>query len=156
MRKLSILAIITLFSGLGFCQSPQPSSADFKKLNWLLGTWTRTNSRPGRSGQELWVKVAETSLQGNGVNLKGADTAFVEKLKIIVRDGGIYYVADIVENKEPVYFKFTEISNTSFTCENPKHDFPKKITYALEGSKLKATISGDGKVIDYLFERVEL
>ena len=30
-------------------------------------------------------------------------------------------------------------------------DFPKKITYRLVGDKLKATISGNGKLSDYLF-----
>ncbi|WP_315820030.1 hypothetical protein [Paraflavitalea speifideaquila] len=62
-------------------------------------------------------------------------------------------MADVPQNKEPVYFKLTAITKDGFTCENPNHDFPKKIDYKLDGNKLRATISGDGKAIDYLFER---
>jgi len=45
------------------------------------------------------------------------------------------------------------ITDNSFVCENPQHDFPKKISYLKEGNKIKATISGDGKSFDYLFEK---
>jgi hypothetical protein len=49
----------------------------------------------------------------------------------------------------------TEITYTGFVCENPGHDFPKKISYHVEGHKLKAQISGDGKSVDYIFERAK-
>jgi hypothetical protein len=90
-------------------------------------------------------------MNGRGINLKGTDTVFVEKLKIIVRENTIFYVADVPENKEPVLFKATAITNTSVVFENPQHDFPKKIVYEWSDQKLKATISGDGKLIDYWF-----
>jgi hypothetical protein len=79
----------------------------------------------------------------------------LEKLKIVSRPDGIFYVADITENKAPVYFRMTEISNTGFICENPEHDFPKKISYQKDGSKLKATTSGNGKSNDFFFEKAE-
>jgi hypothetical protein len=77
----------------------------------------------------------------------------VEKLKLVIKDDNIYYVADIAENKEPVYFKLTTITGNSFVCENPQHDFPKMISYQKDGNKIKATISGDGKSFEYLFEK---
>ncbi len=126
---------------------------DFKKLNWLVGTWNRTNAKPGRSGVEQWKQTQPKELRGIGVNLQGADTTFVEKLRIVIKDNTIVYVADVPENQKPVYFKLTEITGSSFVCENPEHDFPKKITYQLNGNKLNAKISGDGKEIDYLFQR---
>ena len=126
---------------------------DFKKLNWLVGTWNRTNAKPGRSGVEQWKQTQPEELRGIGVNLQGADTTFVEKLRIVIKDNTIVYVADVPENQKPVYFKLTEITGSSFVCENPEHDFPKKITYQLNGNKLNAKISGDGKEIDYLFQR---
>lgn len=129
------------------------ASEDFKKLDWLIGIWSRTNAKPGRTGVEQWEKTTTQELRGTGVNLRGTDTTFVEKLRIIIRDNTITYVADVPENQKPVYFKLTEISENSFVCENPEHDFPKKISYQLDGNKLKAQISGNGKVIDYLFER---
>ena len=130
-----------------------PKSTEFKKLQWLEGTWARTNAKPGRSGYERWVKTSDTEWRGWGVSMSGKDTAFVEKLKLVIRDNTINYVADVPENKEPVYFKFTELTDDHFTCENPGHDFPKKITYERTGDKLKAVISGDGKSIEYWFEK---
>jgi hypothetical protein len=85
--------------------------------------------------------------------MQGEDTVFVEKIKIVVKDRELYYVADVPENKEPVYFKIVELGTTGFVCENPAHDFPKKISYQLSGADLKAQISGDGKSIDYLFTK---
>ena len=101
----------------------------------------------------MWKKTSDQEFVGKGINLRGVDTTFVEKLKIISKDNKIFYVADVPENKEPVLFEVTSIKQNAVTFENPKHDFPKKITYELTGMKLKATISGDGKAIDYWFER---
>jgi hypothetical protein len=85
--------------------------------------------------------------------MRGTDTTFVEKLSLRVEAGVLYYVSDVPENKKPIYFRVTEASPTSLVCENPEHDFPKKIAYHLEGDGLKATISGDGKAIDFYFRR---
>lgn len=126
---------------------------DFKKLQWLIGEWNRTNVKQGRTGIEKWVTSSEFELQGWGISLKGTDTTFIEKTKLVIKDNDIYYVADVPENKEPVYFKLTNITDNAFACENPAHDFPKKITYLRDGNILKATISGNGKSIDYLFVR---
>jgi len=133
-----------------FSQQVSPS---LEKINWLEGSWVRTNVKPGRSGSEHWRKISATEWQGNGVNMKGTDTTFVEKLQLIVKDGAVFYVADVPENKGKVLFKFTRLDENGFTCENPNHDFPKKIDYQRNGNILKATISGDGKSIDYLFEK---
>jgi hypothetical protein len=129
------------------------SGADFSKLSWLEGKWTRTNARPGRSGYEVWERVSATEWKGRGIMLKGADTTLVEKVRLKVENGSIYYIADVPENKKPVSFKIVEISDKGFVSENPAHDFPKRIEYWYDGTTLKATISGDGKSIDYLFQK---
>jgi hypothetical protein len=129
------------------------AQSDLSKLNWLNGTWNRTNAKPGRSGVEIWQKVSNTEMVGKGVSLKGADTAFVEKLKIIIKGNDIFYVADVPENKEPVLFKLTSLTANNLTFENPQHDFPKKISYELNGAKLKATVSGDGRAQEFWFEK---
>lgn len=122
-------------------------------VEWLTGTWTRTNAKPGRSGVEIWNAPANKQMIGKGINLKGADTTFVEKLKIVEMDGKLFYVADVPENKTEVPFGFTALTKNSFVCENPSHDFPKKIEYTRDGNQLKAVISGNGKSIEYLFQR---
>lgn len=109
--------------------------------------------KPGQSGSERWTKISGTELSGLGLTMKGPDTVSFEKLKLIVKDEDVFYLADLPENKGRVYFRLTEISETSFTCENAEHDFPKKITYQKDGERLKATISGNGRSINYFFEK---
>lgn len=147
-----------LFLLLPLCSvAAQPSAPDTLRtidtLDWLIGTWNRTNAKPGRSGVEMWKKISDTELHGRGISMKGGDTTFVEKLKIVVKENEIYYVADVPENDKLVYFKFTQLTDHGFTCENVEHDFPKMIRYESTGSKLTATISGNGKRIEYLFEK---
>jgi hypothetical protein len=155
MNKVVLLPIFfaLIFSSVKSQSSNQSTYLTVDQLKWLEGTWTRTNSKAGQSGIELWKKVSSTELSGRGVTMHGSDTAFVEKLRIVVRDGNLFFVADVPENQKPVYFRLTEVKQNSFTCENPEHDFPKKIAYSLQGNKLNATISGDGKAMQYLFER---
>lgn len=129
------------------------SVSDFKKLTWLEGSWIRTNAKPGRSGVEWWKLSGVNEMTGRGISLKGVDTTFVEKLRITINDHVICYVADVPENQEPVYFRFTSLTGNGFVCENPAHDFPKKISYSLDGRKLTAVVSGNGKEIVYLYER---
>jgi hypothetical protein len=154
MRKSSIILIAGLLTlTQARCQPQRKTSGKLQKLAWLKGTWQRTDTEPGQSGHERWIEVSPSEMKGWGVSMKGVDTAFVEKLKIIVEKDKIYYVSDVPENKQPVYFTITEITDTGFTCENPQHDFPKKIAYWKEGDKLSATISGDGKEFTFLFTK---
>jgi len=154
MKKALLLVSILFAVEIAQSQSsPQNAKDEFKKLDWLEGTWIRFDVKPGRSAQEIWQKISPAEWKGSGVNLKGTDTSFVEKLKLVIKDDNIYYVADPAENKEPVYFKLTSITGDSFVCENLQHDFPKKIAYQKNGNILKATISGDGKSFDYSFEK---
>ena len=153
MPRFITLSLFLAFPVLASCQSVSKTENDFTKLSWLEGTWTRTNAKPGRSGAELWTRGQGNELIGRGISMRGADTTFVEKLKIVIKSGDIYYVSDVPENPRPVDFKFTFIDDRSFVCENPAHDFPKKIAYYKDGDNLKAVISGDGKEIEYLFRR---
>lgn len=153
MRSLVIflLALIRLDA----CAQQDTPPKGLNDLEWLVGTWKRTNTKPGRSGYEHWEKVNDQELQGLGVSLNGNDTLYMEKLKIVLRNDTLYYVADVPENNRLVYFKFTALQDGGFICENPSHDFPKKIMYNKRDQSLHAQISGDGKVIDYNFERVK-
>lgn len=144
----NFITLVLIFSGLNLL-----AQNSISQIQWLAGTWTRTNAKPGRTGFEIWTKKSDTEITGRGINMRGTDTTFVEKLKIVAKDGKLFYVADVPENKGEVWFDITLASEKSIVCENPKHDFPKKIVYELDGSNLKATISGDGKSIDYFFKR---
>ncbi|WP_343308247.1 DUF6265 family protein [Chitinophaga niabensis] len=148
MKKLLSITLLLLATQVIYAQ-------DLSRLSWMLGQWKSINAKTGNISYENWTKVSDREWQGKGFRLSrsGTDTLFQEKLQIITKDNTLYYVADLKENAAPVYFKFTAINEQGFTCENPEHDFPKKISYQRDGNKLKATISGNGKEIGYYFNR---
>jgi hypothetical protein len=153
MRK--ILTVLMLLSSISCFAQRNPAEPDMGKLNWLVGKWVRINAKPGISGYEQWARTSLTELKGFGARIKGSDTTITERTTLLLKDNAIYYVADVKENQKPVYFKLTQLTDNGFVCENPEHDFPKIISYVLTGNKLKATISADGRAIDYLFVKAE-
>ncbi|MRG43825.1 hypothetical protein GFS24_01800 [Chitinophaga sp. SYP-B3965] len=148
MKKLLSITLLLLTTQAIYAQ-------DLSKVSWMLGKWKSVNAKTGNTSYENWTRISDQEWSGKGFRLSrtGTDTLFSEKMTILVKDNNLYYVADVKENAAPVYFKFTAINEQGFTCENPQHDFPKKISYLLEGKKLKATISGDGKEFSYYFDR---
>lgn len=149
MKQFLFTCVLITFAAMAFGQSAD----DFQKLEWLIGKWTKVNNKPGRSGFEKWESASPGTMKGLGLSLNGTDTVFIEKLQLLARENAIYYVADVAENKALTYFKITAINNNGFTCEDPNHDFPKKIVYEQTGKKLKVTTSGDGKSVEFFFEK---
>lgn len=131
-------------------------NAEFEKLYWLPGEWHQTNiAKPGKALVEQWTKSGDFEMKGQATTTQNGDTVYIERITMLIKDNSIYYVADVPQNKHPVYFKLTSITAQGFVCENPEHDFPKRITYELSGNQLKATISGNGKSFDYLYLKKE-
>lgn len=151
--KGNLFVVCNLFmmvsSQLAYSQSKVEK--EFEKLEWLVGKWERTNSKPGQSGYEEWAKVTPTKITGKGVTLKGKEIVFLEELEINIQGDKIFYNVKISGEPEPVSFKFTSISNKDFVCENAAHDFPKKITYQKKGKNVTAIVSGNGQVLLYEF-----
>jgi hypothetical protein len=152
MKQLLVLLSILASAQIVLAQVPIPAS-ELKKISWLEGTWIRTSLKPGRTGAETWKKQATDEWRGLGFTLQGQDTVFVERMKLVIFENTPAFVADVPENKGLVYFKFTATTAHSFTCENPAHDYPKKIVYDRQDNTLTVTISGDGKSNTFLFER---
>jgi len=154
MKKSGLLSLLFTFLVLVVSTvSAQEVAGNFKKLAWIAGSWKLTNADKGETGREQWTQFSDTAWQGLGVTLNGRDTVSREKLNLIIKNERVYYIADVRGNPEPVWYRLTEISDNGFVCENLEYDFPKRIEYRKQGNKIKATISGDGKFIDYVFKR---
>lgn len=151
--KLKHFIALLLILAIARTYAQDKARQDFKKLSWLIGKWQRTNSKPGQSGTESWNKISSVKLAGKGITMKDKDTVFIENLELSIKDNQVYYIAKPGKDEPPVFFRLTDISKNSFVCENPQHDFPKKISYLFDGKSLKATISGDGKKTDFYFIR---
>lgn len=138
MRKIIILLLCVAFASCG--------KEELKKPDFLLGYWNRINNNPEKKTYEIW----KPNFTGIGFTMKGKDTTFIEILSIVeINDTLVYKVEGVNEN--PTLFKFTEQTDTSFTCENPENEFPKKIKYEMVSDTLKAIISAGEHSIEFLF-----
>ena len=146
MKYLLLLLCALLLTEVSLAQS----TSDFE---WLAGTWERQNTKPGTTAVELWENGAGGMI-GQGITMKGADTVFVENLKILKKGNNLFYVADVPHNPAPTFFKIISFKKHQFTCENPTHDFPKRIDYTFKGDFLTVMISGDGKAVPFIFKKM--
>ncbi|MCX2451507.1 DUF6265 family protein [Pedobacter sp. PLR] len=151
MKTLKLLLFIPAFLIINTACAQVNIPQKFKKLEWLTGKWKRTNPKAGESGHEIWAKSGPLKLIGKGVTLKGTTPTFIENLEFSVKGKDIYYIVMMEGDEQPTYFKLTSLAADGFTCENPEHDFPKKIRYKRTGKNMKAVISGGGKTIDFDF-----
>ena len=155
MRKSACALILLFVVGSSCAQDHVALDDQFESLNWLVGMWDRTNVRPGETAFEVWERASESSYVGRGVTIAGEDTVFVEELELRLTDEAIYYVAETPGNAEPVLFRLTTVTDTSFISENPAHDFPKRIAYETNGGSMQAVISGGDQSVGFAFHKRE-
>lgn len=154
--KAAFLFSLLLFSAPNlWAQRNVHSDTEFKfqQLHWLTGTWERLGMSNQRRGIESWEIESDSVYKGIGLTLSGSDTVFVERLKILVKDDRLFYVADVPENPKPVYYELTETGNNYFVSQNPDHDFPQEISYYLEDGDLRIVVSSSEKKIEYRFRK---
>ena len=117
--------------------------AVLSRLSWLPGTWA--GPLGNSTVEERWTPASGGSMLATSRtvgNTTGAVTAF-EYLCIAERAGSLVYTAMPNGRSPATEFTLTAIDDTSATFENPSHDYPKKIRYAVRpDGTLEATISG--------------
>lgn len=120
------------------------------KPSFLIGNWIRLNDTEEYKTYEIW----KSDFTGMSFNLKNEKRTFNELMSILeIKDTLHLKVSNV--NETPVYFKFTSQTDTSFICENPKNEFPKKIHYFIENQQLKTIISSEDFRIDFVFEKID-
>lgn len=120
---------------------PTPAKATIADVAWLAGSWVGSRGTGGSiSLEERWSPpLGGAMLAVSRTVARGKMSAF-EFLRIVERDGGLVYVAQ-PGGAPPTEFVLTEFSATRAVFANPRHDYPKRITYELTGEgALTATI----------------
>jgi hypothetical protein len=127
-----IQAFLFLFiSHLAFAQSDFPG--------FLQGTWKMEN----KEAYEHWDRINSNTLKGFSYTVKNRQIAVSEYLEITGSKNEIIYTATVLNQNEgkDINFKLTKTDST-FTFENPHHDFPKKIVYQkLSDSEISVQVS---------------
>lgn len=146
-----LLAVFLFF----FAPLHLPAQAPWEGLQKLVGTWKRI----GKTSFEKWALVSPDTLLGEEYTFTPEGEKKIREYLRIVRlaDGGIEYQATVPDQNDgaSVSFPLTFFTTTSWTFENPEHDYPKNIDYWLQGDgMLRASISGDGPTLQFQFNSV--
>lgn len=115
------------------------------ELKWLIGRWENNSDQGNLS--EVWEQSNDSTFFGGSYFVIQGDTVFSESIRLEERKGKINYCVTVSgqNDGEEVCFELTKRNNKNLTFENPKHDYPSKITYQQKGDSLIAEISGKEK-----------
>lgn len=105
----------------------QPTAtAKLSDFAWLTGAWLL--DRGASRTEEHWSTPASNGMLGTSRTLRGDRMVEFEFLRIVARDGAIYYLAQ-PGGRPATEFKLTSFDGVTAIFENPQHDFPKRILY---------------------------
>jgi hypothetical protein len=136
MRPLCVFTVIAALTVPATCQ-PTATTADLK---FLTGCWAF--EADGRRVEEHWLAPAGGSLMGVSRTVKGGKTVDYEFLQIRDLPEGLTYIAK-PSNQPEARFVASSKTADEIVFENPKHDFPQRIRYRLQGDALRARIEGN-------------
>lgn len=154
MKKTTLL--LAAFAVVS-CQERNESSAQYgepqeietktyeqlEKVNWLVGEWGNTSKEGNLT--ETWKQENDSTLLGESYVTIEIDTVFYEKVVLQQKNDSLFYTvkAKGQNNEKPVSFYLSSASGNQLVFENPKHDFPNKITYnKISNDSLVAEIFG--------------
>jgi Domain of unknown function (DUF6265) len=147
MKKL----LSALLCGIAFINAAH--SQEIEKLAWMTGTWTQTKG--DETVQESWLGPRAKMMVAVNLTSSARRNSF-EFLRIVEKDGALSYLAS-PGGKAPVEFKVKEIGEKKVVFENPAHDFPQRIIYAIEAdgamkARIEGTIQGKERGMEWRFE----
>jgi hypothetical protein len=136
--------LILLLLAIVSCKNSETNEKEkIKKTNWLLGKWENKVDEGVLS--ENWKRLNDSTFQAKSFFIKDKDTLHFESITLQQKGEELFYSATVKgqNNDKPVTFNMTSETDKKLVFENPKHDYPQKITYTLiNKDSLVAEISG--------------
>ena len=136
------VAVIALLLGTSVPADAQSQLVDaVDRLGWLAGDWI--SEANGRWTEEQWSAPRGGLMLGLGRSGKAGRAMGFEFMRIALDDAGKPVFWGSPGGSSAVAFGLVEEGPNGATFANPRHDFPKRISYRREGDLLIATVSGD-------------
>ncbi|TDE02252.1 DUF6265 family protein [Flavobacterium sandaracinum] len=139
-KTIFLVLLLTIVS----CKDSDAKEKEkIKAANWLLGNWE--NKAVDGTLTEYWKKVNDSTFQATSYFIKEKDTLHFESITLQQKGEVLTYTATVKgqNNDNPVAFKLTGETEKQMVFENPKHDYPQKISYTqINADSLVAKISG--------------
>jgi hypothetical protein len=122
---MSLLLLLALMAGCPPAKAAECGSVE--AMRWLLGDWQAISGE--KTVYECWWPQPPDALEGVGRTMSADQLKLEERLRLEVRDGRLHYDADVSVNPDAVAFGLVTCDDSSWTFENPEHDFPQRILY---------------------------
>lgn len=132
----AIAALLALVLATGLSQAPRTAH-----LGWLSGHWVQEG--PDGWAEETWSRPRGGVMLGTGLTGKGNEVRSFEFMRIADGPDGVAFWGS-PGGQTPVPFPLVEAGPKDVAFENPKHDYPTRISYRREGKTLIATTTGPG------------
>lgn len=148
--------LILLLLGVNSCQEKKADKVS-ALYEILSGQWKMTD----QDVIESW-EFNGNFLEGVVLEISGKDTIVTEELKIMEKDGAIYYEPTVKNQNEgkAISFKLIQSENNKWIFENQAHDFPQQIEYNFITNdsllaSIKGELIGEMKTIEFIYIRIE-
>jgi len=128
--KLLLAASMALASLSASAQ--ETKKVTLQDIGWLAGCWKARGGESTVDNLEQWMKPAGNVMLGLGVEFKNGKAASYEYMRIESQDNGDLVYTVKPHNKPETSFTLTSTTARTLVFENPKHDFPQRITYRFE------------------------
>lgn len=145
MTRAAVLAAALVLAGaVALAQAPAPRdvTASLDALAWMAGFWT--GSEGGTRTEELWLPPAGGVMLGVHRDVSPEGRFFFEYLRIEDTPDGIVYFASPGGRSPATPFALTHSGPQRAVFENPDHDFPQRLEYAVGNGTM--TVQADGVV----------
>ncbi len=135
---------------------PTPFKATIADISWLSGSWVGTRGATGAIKiEERWGPASGGAILGVSRSVSNGRMTAFEYLRIVEMEGGLAYVAQ-PGGGAATQFVLTELTSSKAVFDNPRHDYPKRISCELSSDgKLTATVgyAVGGTPRKYLYTR---
>ena len=127
-----------------------------ERLRWLAGCWEMR--RDDRITEEQWMLPRGGVMMGMSRTVRGDSLIELEQVRIESRGSDLIYIASPLR-QATAEFTGSATAGGDVSFENPRHDFPTKISYRKQGAdSLVASIEGKrgdrARTIEYPYRRV--
>lgn len=130
----ALAVVLAMILSTGFSTLMPPAF----ELGWMSGHWVQAG--PGEAWtEEYWTEPRDDIMLGTGLSGKGLRVTSFEFMRI---QGADFWGSP--QGETPVAFRIVEMERNFVVFENPKHDYPTRISYRRDGKMLIATTSGPG------------
>jgi hypothetical protein len=122
---------------------------------WLAGCWVREKGT--RRIDEQWMAPRGGLMLGSSRTVRGDTLVEYEHLAIVLREGRPVYRA-MPSGQAPAEFTASVAGADHIAFDNPAHDFPQRISYALRGSdslvaRIEGPVQGGTRSAEFAYRR---